>query len=342
MPAGIQNTGSQWVPVHSQLQATVALSDPTDLDEQMGIVQIGPGGESVREAPSVHPAPSVHWVLTLDRSDSMRTATPGGRTRMELLRCTLTGVLQYMVAAGRKGAVRDQLVSVQAFDSSCETLCEAVSPDQALGLLRLSPSCALDPAAGPSAFDPRGTTNLEAALKGARGIAGNPETRVMDVVAHVFLTDGYATMGELSGEALASMVHSGGSSSEGPSPRIRHTFIGLGADHDARLLTRLAEVKDDWTSGRYYLVPDMECSGCAYGDALHACVAEATPGARITVRAPASVYDATLDTWSESVETGPLARDQTRCWSIRTPAGHDPQVAVEYRRPPSADGDYRR
>ena len=130
-----------------------------------------------------------------------------------------------------------------------------------------------------SILRPRRTTNIGNALCDAKQ---KLELQRDTDRNFIFMTDGNITDGEVDIEMLRTFVPENS----------RNYFIGFGADHDFRLLQKLAS-----NGGAYYYVDKIENAGLVFGEIIHSILYTALKNVIITVE-NGEIYDFEKNEWT--------------------------------------------
>jgi hypothetical protein len=181
----------------------------------------------------------------IDRSGSMGDKCSDGRTKMEHTLHTLRNAL-HLFASNSEAEI---YVKVDAFDDVVEDIFGPVqvTQDNIPELIEII---------NKEIFS-RNSTNIEEALNhSSRFIQSYKETNSFHRVAHIFMTDGDATMGNKNPDELAALANVDVSSS----------FIAFGIQHDAQLMNKLGQSSEKSSN---WLIEKLENAGLVYGEIVN-------------------------------------------------------------------------
>lgn len=284
--------------------------------------------------PDMPPAlEAVDWVVTADRSGSMRDICKDGKTKAQQLDHTIRNVCGYLNDLAKNAEFCPaSTVTVISFDQVAETVFERkkVTELDAEGLAKV-----LGEPGGYGPLAPRGSTNVGQALDKARETTdricslGQPQTNVGSRrVVHIFLTDGHITCGETQHSRLRAKVpyHMARGC-------VRNAFVGYGHEHCAHLLQNLArdDLREQMQRNTYHFVDSLEHAGMVFGEIVQNAAYEQAYSIRITVT-DGSIYDPDTREWGTVLHTDPMASGDKRTWVVRSNGATQPRVSVQYDR----------
>ena len=228
--------------------------------------------------------------LNIDRSGSMGTITKDGHTALQYTLHTVKALIDYLEEIKKDNPQLNIKMLVNAFDDRNLNIGYheiGQSKDKYLEKI--------------NNITPRGTTNIEGAFQSVfqddkyRSF-GNTEK------AHILFTDGRPNVGKQSAQGITGM--------ETPGKQI---YIGYGADHDSKLLQKMAKIVD----GDYHFVDNIENAGMVYGEIIHALLFAAVKDIKINITG-AEVYDYRNNTWCNSVDFNSFASEHTQTLILRS------------------------
>ena len=155
---------------------------------------------------------------------------------------------------------------------------------------------------------PRNSTNIELALNNANGVITKFQEKNENFnVAHIFTTDGNATVGIQNIKSLSELVNKS----------FVNIFIGFGLDHSMETLNSLA----NYVGGRYYFIDDIENGGLVYGEILHSLLYKCFENIKIDVQ-NGEIYDYMKGTWETVLHIDSLYSHANKTFHISS-STHD-------------------
>ena len=253
----------------------------------------------------------IHWLINVDRSASMMDICPDGKTKIDHLKHTLQNMMTYFVGLKEENVRLTQSLTMMMFDHEMETICKELVIDKELANQKMENII--------NKIEPRGATNIEAALDAAAGhiktIVSAPDYDKTHQIAHIFMSDGNVTAGNGNNAYLKEKLN--------VLPEIypdfiaANTFIGFGNQHDAKLLKTLGDIP----KGEYYFIDSIENAGMVYGEVLYNSLFEHLN--KITIRVEnGEIYNYKTDSWETELKVPMIASGQTRTWHIQKTTIH--------------------
>jgi hypothetical protein len=232
-----------------------------------------------------------------DMSGSMSDLCKDGRTKMQHLQLTLENIVHLF---SKNADSVNITLEITGFDNQIE---EVILPT------KIKNDCnQMDEinAKIKSVLRPRSTTNIELALNDAKTKldTDNDNDNDNQDKSFIFMTDGNITDGSISVRKLKSQVptHS------------RNYFIGFGADHDFKLLQKLASVGN---GGSYYYVDKIENAGLVFGEIIHSILYTALKNVQITVE-NGEIYDFEKNEWTQQIVVPYLCGEANKQYHVRS------------------------
>ena len=149
---------------------------------------------------------------------------------------------------------------------------------------------------------PRNSTNIELAMNNANKVITKfQEDNKNFNVAHIFTTDGNATVGIQNIKSLSELVNKS----------FVNIFIGFGLDHSMETLNGLA----NYIEGRYYFIDDIENGGLVYGEILYSLLYKCFDNIKIEVQ-NGEIYDYMKGTWEKNLYIGSLYSQANKTFHI--------------------------
>jgi hypothetical protein len=149
---------------------------------------------------------------------------------------------------------------------------------------------------------PRNSTNIELAMNNANKVITEFQKNNENFnVAHIFTTDGNATVGIQNVKSLSELVNKS----------FVNIFIGFGLDHSMETLNSLA----NYVGGRYYFIDDIENGGLVYGEILHSLLYKCFENININVE-NGEIYDYIKGTWEKTLQIESLYSQANKTFHI--------------------------
>jgi len=186
-------------------------------------------------------------------------------------------------------------IQVDAFDDQIDKIIPAqrVTEDNIDSLL-----------ASVNKMRPRNSTNIELAINNANKVITKfQEDNENFNVAHIFTTDGNATVGIQNVKSLSELVNK----------NFVNIFIGFGLDHSMETLNSLA----NYVGGRYYFIDDIENGGLVYGEILHSLLYKCLDNIKIEIQ-NGEIYDYMKGTWENCLHIDSLYSQANKTFHITT------------------------
>ena len=228
------------------------------------------------------------FIFTVDCSGSMSDECSDGRTKMQHIIHTLKNMILYFKENSIKA-----FITINAFDDKNYKILErSVITDENFSEINSKVQ----------QITPRGSTDIESALKHSREILSATKTSFPDHdISHIFMTDGEATSGNNNPNFLAQIVDI----------RVTNAFIGFGIQHDTVLLNELGSCEN---SG-YYFVDKLENCGLVYGEILHSILYKLIDNVTISIE-NGLVYDFKNNIWVSSLNIGQIVSESNKIYHI--------------------------
>lgn len=147
------------------------------------------------------------------------------------------------------------------------------------------------------------STNIGLALETAKKTLNDYSTENPEhEIAHIFMTDGYPTIGEANNEKLSKIVDN----------RFSNIFVGYGLDHNALLMKKLSK----HPKADYQFVDDMENTGLVYGESVHQLLFPALKDVEIQVE-NGLIYDWETNEWKEKIYVNVLVSETEKLYQVK-------------------------
>jgi hypothetical protein len=159
-----------------------------------------------------------------------------------------------------------------------------------------------------------GLTNIEIALKCANEkMHKYRENNPTHKIAHIFMTDGEATIGEKDDDELACFVDE----------EFVNIFVGFGENHNAELLHKFSEKKNV----EYYFVDNAKNTGCVYGQIMHRLLYSAIENVKISID-HGGIYNWKTNQWEQTIVEDVLLSSLRRVYHIRSSLPEDATIRI--------------
>jgi len=227
-----------------------------------------------------------------DMSGSMSDPCTDGRTKMQHLHLTLHNLVSLLSDNADKINVN---LEITGFDSK---LAQVIDPVK----IEKNPQQVTEIQAKIShLLKPRGTTNIELALKDAKRKLNAQNSALAK--NFIFMTDGLITEGTQNIEFLQAALPEDS----------QNYFIGFGADHDFKLLQQLSTTN----SGAYYYVDKIENAGLVFGEIIHSILYTAIKQVTITA-INGEIYDTEANEWTTTISPRNLCGEAKKHYHVRS------------------------
>jgi hypothetical protein len=163
-------------------------------------------------------------------------------------------------------------------------------------------------------IEPESSTNIGLALETARNTLNEySDTNPEHEIAHIFMTDGNATIGEQDYKVLSEIVDN----------RFNNIFVGYGLDHNASLMKKLSEHKN----ADYQFIDDMENTGLVYGESVHQLLYPALKNVELHAD-NCLIYDWEANEWKDTVYVNVLVSETDKIYQIKK-TKYDDDIEIE-------------
>jgi len=257
-----------------------------DKDTHFGIVQCHVAEETVSLVDMEY-----EFIFMLDRSTSMNQRCADGKTKLYHVIHTMKNILGYLC---EHPTIRHHII-IETFDDDVHLIVErcVVNADTYPNLIHIL-----------NKVKPDGSTNIEAALNSIKKrTLSLDDANANKKIVQLFMTDGYATMGETNSDLLFQLVL----------PNVTNIFIGLGIDHDTSLLEKLSNIKQ----GSYYFIDALEKSNIVYGEIMHDLLFQRLQRISLHVT-QGSIYDYVKNQWLDTLSIDYLSSGAIKTFHLQS------------------------
>lgn len=257
--------------------------DKTNITSNFGIIQL-----AIDETQPIFK--NINWIFTIDRSGSMNDICEDGKTKMQHIHHTFKNMIDYLL----KLSNIKQTITIIIFDNLTEIICYK-------SIIDIHLKNELDNIL--NKIIPRGMTNIENALLTVKDIIQkiNLEETNITQTAHIFMTDGEITNGEVDNNILKNLLID----------TCSNIFIGYGCNHSNILLKSLSNSH----RGEYFFVESLENAGMIYGEILYNTIYEYGMELEISIE-NGEIYDYSDNQWKNKLKVNTIVSGKTRTWHI--------------------------
>ena len=240
--------------------------------------------------------------FTIDRSASMDELCKDSNTKMHHLKKTLINIIEYIANVDDNINV---YIQVDMFDDKVDTCIEYVKVDKN-NYTSLIESV--------KNITSRGSTNIGAALENAQNVILKKINEYPSIKPyHIFLTDGYPTIGNSSNTQLMEFI----------CYEYANIMIGVGTDHNYRMLQEFASKN----KSEYRFIDNGENSGLVYGEVLQKIIRPAIEDIVLTIT-EGELYDWRKDSWTNVLNEDVIDSESTKIYHIRTKTPYTTEIQV--------------
>ena len=212
--------------------------------------------------------------IDIDSSASMSDNCIDGRAKIDHLKHTLKNILLLF----SKKTDMNIFVNIDTFSDNINTICNItkIDKDNVDEIIENIKN-----------INPENGTNIELCLSNSfEKIKTYKSENPLHKIIYINMTDGVITIGSNKIKKLQRMV----------SDEYKNIFIGFGINHDAYLLNKLAESKEN----EYRFIDKLENTGLVYGEILHNILKCDMNGYTIEIE-NGLLYDWYTNTWVETL-----------------------------------------
>jgi len=229
--------------------------------------------------------------FSVDRSGSMDELCKDNNTKMHHVKKTLVNIIEYIARLDNANVY----IQIDIFDDRVDTCIEYVKVDKNnyMSLIDIV-----------NDIKSTGSTNIGAALENAKDvmtkkIAENPLIKPY----HIFLTDGYATIGISNNALLMDFICND----------YTNIMIGIGTQHNYKMLQYFASNQ----KSEYRFIDNGENSGLVYGEVLQKILRPAIEDVELSIE-DGEFYDWKTNNWTNVLYEDAIDSEATKIYHIRT------------------------
>lgn len=229
------------------------------------------------------------FIFMVDCSGSMSDECSDGRAKIQHILHTLKNMILYF----KENPSIKVHITINSFDEKIYNVFErtTVTEDNYSEIVKKV-----------NAISPRGSTNIELALKRVSTLATKIKTEFPDhTICNIFMTDGEVTDGEVDHNILAHLVDK----------TIHNYFIGFGIEHDSMLLNSISNN----LNSSYHFIDKLENAGLVYGEILHGIVYKYITNVNISLE-NGLIYDYKNNSWVSDLYIGNIVSEFKKIYHI--------------------------
>ena len=239
--------------------------------------------------------------FSVDRSGSMDELCKDNNTKIHHLKKTLINIIEYIATLEDANVY----IQIDMFDDRIDTCIECIKIDKN-NYMSLIDSV--------KNIKCGGSTNIGAALEHAtsvisKKIAENPLIKPY----HIFLTDGYPTVGNTINALLMEFI----------CYDYANVMIGIGTDHNYKMLQDFASNP----KSEYRFIDNGENSGLVYGEILQRILRPALEDIVLKIE-DGEFYDWKTNTWVDTIKEDIIDSEATKIYHIRTKEPYYAEVEI--------------
>ena len=239
-------------------------------------------------------------LFTIDKTSSMTERASGGSTKMDHVIQTFVNIMFYLSKLDT-----EMYVQVNTFNTEVDILVDCV---------RISLDNVDNIAEKIKKIIPNGSTDIGKALILADKILRDyEELNKEHQIAHIFMTDGDPTSGEVIYSVLADMVNE----------NYNNIFVGFGFNHNVELLTKFGEKK----KSEYQFVDNVENTSLVYGETIHKFIYPALKDVEFHIE-NGTIYDWQKNEWTNSITEPIIISEIEKIYQIKTTNPDDVEVTI--------------
>jgi hypothetical protein len=274
-------------------------------NEHFGILKIKMAKTNITTIP-------LFILFTIDNTGSMGERDGNKQIKMDYVKQTFRNMMRYLSTLDVS-----IFICVHSFN---------VSVDVIIDTLEINTNIVDDIIRKIDALIPENCTNIELALTAANNRINdykcdNPSHKV----AHIFMTDGEATVGEKNNNFLFKLVNA----------NYTNVFVGFGLGHNSILLRKLSEKKN----ADYQFVDNMENSSLVYGETLHKLLYPIAEDIEIKID-DGLIYDWQKNEWVNSIQEDIYVSEIEKIYHLKTDLPLDIRANI-FGIPCNTNGEYK-
>ena len=239
--------------------------------------------------------------FSVDRSGSMDEFCKDNNTKMHHVKKTLVNIIEYIATLEDANVY----IQIDIFDERVHTCIEYIKIDKNnyMSLIDIV-----------NGIKSTGSTNIGAALENAKNVILKKKTENPLIKPyHIFLTDGYPTVGNTNNALLMEFI----------CYDYENVMIGIGTDHNYKMLQEFASNQ----KSEYRFIDNGENSGLVYGEILQRILRPALEDVVLEIE-DGEFYDWKTDTWVDTLKEDVIDSEATKIYHIRTKEPYYAEVEI--------------
>lgn len=229
------------------------------------------------------------FIFVIDCSGSMSDICSDGKSKMQHIIHTLKNMIMFLY----EHVAINTNITINAFDIKIYKIIERTkitheNLDEIITKI--------------DRIRPLSSTNIEYALRKTAEYIRELKTNFpLNVINHIFMTDGKATHGSNEITLLKSLIVG----------YVLNAFIGFGIEHDADLLNGIGSVG----KSSYHFIDKLENAGFIYGEILHSIIYKILTDCKIHLT-NGLIYDFETNTWVSNLKIGDIISEASKTYNI--------------------------
>ena len=229
-------------------------------------------------------------LFTIDKTSSIVEPATLYSTKMEVLIQTFKNMIHYLSKQDTPIYIRIHSFS-ETVDLTIDTV--RVTPSNVLEIIQCIENLTAD-----------GSTDIGGALKSAeKELQKYSELNPTHQIAHIFMTDGEPTCGQLDHTLLNNLVND----------TFANIFVGFGLEHNVGLFRKFSENKN----AEYQFVDNMENTALIYGETIHRFLYPAIKDVKIVIE-NGHIYNWKTNTWGTTIEEPVIVSEIEKIYHVKT------------------------
>lgn len=230
------------------------------------------------------------FLFTIDITGSMNEKAVEKNTKLDIVKQTFKSMIQYLSKLTAPIFIR-----LHVFNTEVIVLMETISINNKDKLTELYTK--IDELFADNA------TDIENALKTATTYMDSySNENPTHQICHIFMTDGYATIGDVTNDGLSKLV----------SVNYPSIFIGFGKSHNIELMKKLT----DKPNSIYQFINNMEDTSLIYGETIHHYLYPAIRDVDIRIL-NGFIYDWKMNEWTTQIHENIISSNSTKIYHIK-------------------------
>jgi len=277
----ITNIENSEILIHTNQETLPLLS--IGKDEYFGILKMKVAKTKLVNTPTF-------LLFTIDKTGSMNDKQIGSTTKMDYVVQTFLSMMNYLSTLQA-----DIYIQVNTFNTDVDTL---------INKTKVTKDTIEDINNKIKSILPDGCTNIgKALLLADEQLIEYMEQNPNHQIAHIFMTDGDPTIGEVSEIALIDMVNE----------KYNNIIVGFGNQHNVGLLSNMGDKKN----AEYQFVDNMENTSLVYGETIHKFIYPALRNLEIHIE-NGKLYNWQTNEWTDCLYEDIVISEIDKIYHLKT------------------------